>query len=494
MLELLTPQQMALADQSTIDGGMPGIDLMEAAGAFLQQVVRKHFSKTQKVLVVCGPGNNGGDGFILARLLRETDISADIFVPLGTEPISGDARIAYERLNDRTPMVDNPEWSSYDLIVDALFGAGLSKEIKGELGGIVSQINASSAWILAVDLPSGINGETGAICGNAIEADVTATFFRYKPGHFLLPGRLLCGTVEVGQIGIDDHVLETIGVNTFHNVPQLWEPDFPKHRITQHKYARGHTLVMSGPVSKSGAARLMARAALRMGSGLVTLASASDVLPIHASRLDSVMFAEVNDADAFTRLLYDERLNCVCVGPGMPPDESTRLLVSEVFKADRLTVLDAGALSAFDGCQDVLIGYIAGNNREVVITPHSGEFQRLFPALSALPSKLEMAKQAAATIGGVVVLKGADTVVADGSGQAAIASNAPPWLATAGSGDVLTGMIAGLIAQGMQAFHAACAAVWIHGEAANVLGPGMISSDLDQGIRDIIKSRRFFEA
>ena len=493
MHELLTPRQMGLADQLTIDAGVPGIELMEAAGAFLAQVVKKHFENPQSVLVVCGPGNNGGDGYVLARLLSDVGLPVDVFVPLGTENIGGDAKIAFECLSGQVRQIDDPDWSAYALIVDALFGAGLTKDIEGKLGSIVSHINDSPAMVLAVDLPSGINGETGTICGNAVVSDVTATFFRYKPGHLLYPGKSHCGTTEVGQIGILDTVLAEIGIDTFHNRPELWNSHLPKRKSTQHKYSRGHTLVLSGAITKSGAARLMASAALRMGSGLVTLAGASDVLPINASRLDSVMFAEANDAGEFRHLLKDDRVNCLCLGPGMPPNDTTRLFVSEALGTGKNTVLDAGALSAFDDRQDLFFKQISDRKRDVIITPHSGEFARLFPELTDLPSKLEMARQAAATANAVVVLKGPDTIVANNCGHAAIASNAPPWLATAGSGDVLTGMIAGLLAQGMQAFEAGCAAVWIHGEAANIIGSSLVSSDLDYGLTEAIKSHALFE-
>ena len=493
MHELLTPRQMALADQLTIDGGTPGINLMESAGAFLAKVTQAHFADADRVLVVCGPGNNGGDGFVLARLLSEAGFAVELNIPLGTGKINGDAKIAFERLPREVSQADAPEWDSYELIVDALFGAGLAKDIEGELGKTVSSINASPARIMAVDLPSGINGETGALCGNAVISDVTATFFRLKPGHLLLPGRSHCGLTEVGQIGIQNAVLDEVGAKTFHNTPALWEACLPIHHITQHKYSRGHTLAVSGPITKSGAARLMASAALRMGSGLVTLASSAEVLAIHAARLDSVMFAQAGNADELRQLFADSRLDCICMGPGMPPDDTTRASVSQALEANKNTVLDAGGLTAFEGQQDALLNQISSHQRSVVITPHPGEFERLFPDLAKMASRLEMARQAALVLSATIVLKGPDTIVADGDGRAAIASNAPPWLATAGSGDVLTGMIAGLMAQGMRGFKAACAAVWIHGEAASIIGSGLVSSDMDYGIQQVIRSRRLFD-
>lgn len=492
MYELLTPAQMNVADRMAIDSGVPGIELMEAAGSFLAEVVRDQFKETQRVLIVCGPGNNGGDGFVLARLLREKKRHVDLHVPLGTEGFSGDAKIAFERLHGNVQILKNPDWNSYDLIVDALFGAGLSKDVSGTLADLISNINAATASVLAVDLPSGINGETGAICGTAVRANATATFFRLKPGHLLLPGKSHCGVTRVGQIGIPHKVLDQIEPDTYHNVPGLWLKRFPVHRTSQHKYSRGHTLALSGPISKSGAARLMATAALRMGSGLVTLVAASDVLPVHASRLDSVMFTESNNLEELREILADSRINCIAMGPGLDPDETTREMVREVLISDRNTVLDAGALSAFAQDADILFRAARGRNQGLVFTPHSGEFAKLFGHSIELSSRTEMARKAASKTGAVVVLKGADTVVADSAGRAAITSNAPPWLATAGSGDVLTGMIAALLAQGMPAFEAACAAVWIHGEAANRLGPGLISSDLDQGVKEIVETHGLF--
>ena len=268
MQELLTPSQMAVADRTAIESGTPGIDLMEAAGQVLFETVEKHFSKALRILVVCGPGNNGGDGYVVAGLLHQQNRQVAVYSPLGTEKLSGDAKLAFQRLPGDIKQVENPDYDSADLIIDALFGAGLSKDITGKLAKVIEQINDAPADVLAVDLPSGINGETGAVCGIAIEATVSATFFRYKPGHFLFPGRQHCGCLEVGQIGIEDSVLPMIGVQTFRNGTSLWRNCFPSQSAAQHKYSRGHTLAVSGDLMMSGAARLMASAALRIGSEL----------------------------------------------------------------------------------------------------------------------------------------------------------------------------------------------------------------------------------
>ena len=486
MHELLTPRQMSSADMITIEGGIPGIDLMEAAGSVLLRSVEKHFADGSRVLILCGPGNNGGDGYVVARLLFEAGREVDIFSPLGTDKLSGDAKIACQRLPSDISQIDGPDYSSYGLIIDALFGAGLSTDIDGELGAIVSKVNQSPAAVLAVDLPSGVNGETGAVCGNAIEATATATFFRFKPGHFLYPGKGKCGTSEVGQIGIEESVFTEIEIDTFQNVPPLWLKHFPVPSATQNKYSRGHTLALSGELEKSGAARLMAAAALRTGSGLVTLAGSNSVLPVHASRMDSVMLQVADTPKRLREILADQHVRTICMGPGMNADGTTREFVEQVLKAECNVVLDAGALSAFEGKRDTLSCLIEDHVGDVVITPHWGEFSRLFPELSGFPSKVEMARTCARDLKAVVVLKGPDTVIADVRGHAAITSNAPPWLATAGSGDVLTGMVAGLMAQGMPPFYASCAAVWIHGEAANTIGPGLISSELIDGARSVL--------
>lgn len=271
MFELLTPAQMSQADQLTIDGGIPGIDLMEAAGNVLLDSVKKHFEQARKILILCGPGNNGGDGYVVARLLKESGRAVDLFSPLGTSKLSGDARLAFQSLNGEVTEIVDPHWASYDLIIDALFGAGLTKNIEGSLATIVSNVNASPARVLAVDLPSGINGANGQICGTAVIADVTATFFRMKPGHLLLPGKSHCRQVEVGQIGIKNSVLADIGVDTFRNNPDLWASHFPDDRmvVTNRNHGAGFvdtTDRVELKTTRSGAGAVCVDAASFVGS------------------------------------------------------------------------------------------------------------------------------------------------------------------------------------------------------------------------------------
>lgn len=380
------------------------------------------------------------------------------------------------------------------MIVDALFGAGLDRPLEGRARALVEAINASGAPVVAVDLPSGINGDSGAVMGVAIRATETVTFFRRKPGHLLLPGRLQCGSVTVADIGIPGTVLPKIGPKTFANCPALWSGCFPVPKAGGHKYLRGHAVVVSGPMISTGAARLAARGALRAGAGLVTLASPRDALAVNAASNLAILVRQADGALELSGLLADKRLNAVVMGPGGGVGAGMRELVAAALHGERAVVLDADALSSFAEDPEELFSLVKTyGSKRIVLTPHEGEFARLFANLkdhADLTGKLARAKAAAAQSGSVVLLKGSDTVVASPDGRASITENAPPWLATAGSGDVLAGLIGGLMAQGMPAFEAASAATWLHGEAGTEAGPGLISEDLPEALPAVY--RRLF--
>jgi len=356
--------------------------------------------------------------------------------------------------------------------------------VKGDPQEMIEAINANGAPVLSVDLPSGINGTSGAVMGVAIRATETVTFFRRKPAHLLLPGRIHCGRVRLADIGIDAGVLGEIQPQTFENVPPFWRKSFPVPQIDGQKYSRGHALIVSGDLAATGAARMSARGALRAGAGLVTLASPRDALAVNATALTAVMVRATDTAIEFAELLTDKRLNACVIGPGAGVGARTRDFVLTALSAQRRLVLDADALTSFaEAPEDLFQPIKALPDLHVVLTPHEGEFPRLFSDLSnkhPLRSKLERVRAAAERCGAVVLLKGPDTVVASPDGRATIAANAPPWLATAGAGDVLAGMIAGLLAQGVPAFEAACIGVWMHGEAAREAGPGLIAEDLPE--------------
>jgi hydroxyethylthiazole kinase-like uncharacterized protein yjeF len=401
-----------------------------------------------------------------------------------SERLQGDAALAAKRWLGPVGQSLPASLAECDLIIDALFGAGLDRHVEDSAHDAIALMNSAKVPIVAVDLPSGVNGTTGAVMGCAVNAHLTVTFFRCKPGHFLLPGRLHCGKVEISGIGIPDEVLGKINPRTFANEPALWREAFPQASVEGHKYDRGHAVVVSGGASSTGAARLAARGALRAGAGLVTIASPRESLVINAAENLAVMVRPVDGPAELKDFLGDKRRNAIVLGPGGGVGPTTRDQVFVALESDAAVVLDADALTSFEGKSDVLAGAIGKRpGRPVVLTPHEGEFSRLFSSLDAemhSRSKLEKSRRASVQIGAVLILKGADTVVAAPDGRAAIANNGPPTLATAGSGDVLAGIAGGLLAQGMPAFEAACAAVWLHGEAANEFGPGLIAEDLPQ--------------
>ncbi|MBX9829424.1 MAG: NAD(P)H-hydrate dehydratase [Xanthobacteraceae bacterium] len=491
-MELLTTAEMATADRLTIEGGTPGIRLMEQAGRAVADAVTRHSSGA--VCVVAGPGNNGGDGFVCARILAERGYPVRLLLLGERDKLKGDAAEASRSFKGAVEPAEPAGLAGADLIVDALFGAGLDRPLSGAALTMIEAINAADAAVVAVDLPSGINGTSGAVMGAAVEASETVTFFRRKPGHVLLPGRLHCGTVEVADIGIPDSVLPRIAPRIFANAPTLWSAKFPVPGPGGHKYGRGHAVVVSGDQSHTGAARLAARGALRAGAGLVTLASPREALAVNAAASLAVMVRPLGGAPELSAMLADPRLNTVVLGPGGGVGAPMRDMVLAALAGDRAVVLDADALTSFAETPETLFAAIKVRGASpTVLTPHEGEFARLFktePQAADIPSKYDRARQAAEASAAVVLLKGSDTVVAEPGGRGSITENAPPWLATAGSGDVLAGFIAGLLAQGMPAFEAASAATWLHGETGSEAGPGLIAEDLPDALRAVY--RRLF--
>ncbi|WP_246088533.1 NAD(P)H-hydrate dehydratase [Phreatobacter stygius] len=484
---------MAEADRLTIAAGPSGQVLMARAGLAVADAVSRSAPLGGRVAVICGPGNNGGDGYVVARILRHRGYRLTVFADAPPDSRAADAAAAFAEWQG--PIEPLSEWSdaSAGIVVDALYGAGLSRDIGGAAAELIARLNASACRVVAVDIPSGIDGATGQPRGAAVKAHETVTFYRRKPGHLLLPGRLHCGTIRVADIGISDDVLQAIGPKTFVNEPALWRGLFPFPRIAAHKYDRGHAVVVSGGLTQTGAARLAARGALRAGAGLVTLASPPEALSVNAAHLTAIMLMRMDGVTGLSEILADQRRNAVCLGPALGLGEATRGLVAEALASGAATVLDADALTSFAGEADKLFaGIKAWAERPVVLTPHAGEFGRLFGPDQA-GSKLEAARSAAARAGAVVVLKGPDTVVAAPDGRAAIAANAPPWLATAGSGDVLAGIVTGLLAARMPAFEAAAAGVWLHGEAGLAAGIGLIAEDLPEVLPGVLKALRAAE-
>jgi hydroxyethylthiazole kinase-like uncharacterized protein yjeF len=495
MIELLTNAEMAECDRLTIAGGTPGNVLMENAGRAVADAVAACTPAKGRIVVVAGPGNNGGDGFVAARLLAERGFAVEVLLVGEAAKLKGDAAAAARRWNGAVVSASPERIGRPATIVDALFGAGLDRPVACLPRAMIEAMNAAGCPIVAVDLASGVNGTSGAVMGAAVHAVESVTFFRAKPGHYLLPGRLHCGTVRIADIGIDAATLDKVRPQTVLNGPDLWGRQFPIPAAAGHKYSRGHAVIVSGHASTTGAARLAARAALRAGAGLVTIASPRDALAVNEASNLAVMVRPVDGAEALTRFLSDRRFNAVGLGPGLGVGSATCDLVLAALAGDRAVVLDADALTSFATDAERFFAAIkARGPQATILTPHEGEFARLFGRIDAqekAASKLERARAAARRSGAVVLLKGADTVIADPQGRAAINANAPPYLATAGAGDVLTGLIVGLMAQGMGAFEGPSAAAWLHAEAANAFGPGLISEDLSEALPRVY--RRLFE-
>ena len=466
--ELLTVTEMAEADRRTIGSGVAGIVLMEAAGAAVAGAVADR-SGPRPTLVLCGPGNNGGDGFVAARRLAESGWPVRVFL-LGTlDGLRGDAALAAAAWDGPvaplSSVLSDGMLSDRPIVIDALFGAGLARPVDGVAARVLDAVAEEGLEIVAVDVPSGVHGDTGLVWGTAAPAQTTVTFFRRKPGHLLYPGCRLAGDVQVADIGIPASVLDEIRPMAAANGPALWRAAYPWPRIDAHKYDRGHLLVMGG-AAMTGAAQLVANAARRIGAGLVTIAVPSASRQLYAAGPPGTIIE-----------LADPRRNAMVLGPGLGVGEATRAAVAEACAQGKSVVLDADALTSWAGDTDGLAGQLTDR---MVLTPHEGEFRRLFPDLEG--DKLTRARTAAAQLGAVLLLKGPDTVVAHPDGRAVIGEHAPPTLATAGSGDVLAGMIGGLLAQGMPAFAAAAAAAWLHGDAADRFGPGLIAEDIVDGI------------
>ncbi|MDP3173207.1 MAG: NAD(P)H-hydrate dehydratase [Phenylobacterium sp.] len=475
---ILSVAETQAADQAAIAAGTPGMVLMERAGASVANAIVERFS-VRTVHVLCGPGNNGGDGYVIARLLKEKGWPVEVLAL--KPPATADARDAAALWDGATRPLAGA--GTAELYVDAMFGAGLSGPLTGEAAAAALRLSETPDRVIAVDVPSGVPGDTGEPNGPAVIAGLTVTFHSKKPCHVLEPGKARSGEVVVADIGLGD----TPGA-LHENTPELWGSRFPWPAIDSHKHARGRLVVISGEPWSTGAARLAARGGLRIGAGLVTLLSHPESLQVNAAHLEAVMLRPFETELELEQACAD--VDAAIIGPAAGVTETTLVNLLALARTGAALVIDADAITVFRDDPGELFSVL---DRDDVLTPHPGEFERLFPGLlGRAPERISAARQAAALAGAVVLLKGADTVIAAPDGRAAVNVNGAPWLATAGSGDVLAGFIGGLMAQGMESFEAACAGAWIHAEAAANFGPGLIAEDLP-GLAPAVLSQLWLE-
>ena len=506
-MQLLTSRQMRDAERRAIENGQAsGRILMERAGRGVAEEIDRRWNRGDRggraagdrpdALVLCGPGNNGGDGFVVARLLLERGWSVRVHVFGDPDRMPPDAAanlaawtelgaVEVSEVAGARPAATVRRGST--VIVDALFGTGLNRPLDRELASHLAELREQAPRVMvAVDLPSGLCSDSGLLMNPLPPFDLTTTFHAPKLGHYLADGPAVCGELHVHPIGLD---VPTPGAACIADARTLDLPAAIRKGNRQHKYEHGHMLVVSGPAGKGGAARLAASGGLRIGAGLVTVACPEAAIAENAARLDAVMVRGFRGGAGLGRILADERINALCAGPGLGTCDDARQAVLGLLETGRPLVLDADALGAWAGFPDALFGRL---HERVVLTPHHGEFSRLFPdvaarlgsAAAAWPaySRLDAAREAARRAGCTILLKGADSVISSPCGaafvHAAAYGRSAPWLATAGSGDVLAGMVAGLLARGFGGCRAAATAAFLHVEAARSFGPGLVAEDI----------------
>ena len=531
---LTSAQMRAVENDAIASGAVTGLELMERAGQAVVDAILTSWPAARplsgRAMIFCGPGNNGGDGFVIARLLHDQGWKVDVYLTGDPARMPADARTNHDRWLHlgpiEAPAACDPWDIRPDLVVDALLGTGVSRPAQGPMLATLEKLGEAVALAeglsVAVDLPSGLCADSGKAFGSLYEVDLTVTFGFFKCGHFLAEGPSHCGRLLCSDIGLDPDAPSRLFRRTDRDRPishqdlmdliriedgRSLRPGFSDskgrldkgwHDTGGHKFSHGHALVAGGNAGRSGAARLSARSALRIGAGLVTLASPPEAMPENAARLDAIMLAPVADAAALTALLEDPRINALCIGPALGTGSREAELLRTVLESGRPAVLDADALTLLAGHPDL----VARLHQDTVLTPHGGEFARLFPEIAArltappgpAPafSRIDAARAAARQAGCIVLLKGRDTVIAEPAGAVVINSAAygreAPWLATAGSGDVLAGIITGLLARGIGAFEAACLGAWLHVEAARSFGPGLIAEDLPEALPKVLRA------
>jgi NAD(P)H-hydrate epimerase len=485
-LPVVTTAEMRAAEAALFARGTPSFDVMATAGRAVVEAIRLRWpTPFKRALVLAGPGNNGGDGFIVARELADLGWDVHVAAMQGRDLYSGDAARAASLWGGAIARLEPGALTRLDegncVVIDAIFGIGLARPVTNEVKAVIHALHGRPCPVVAVDVPSGIDADTGEVLGAAPRAALTVTFGWPKRGHLLLPGRAWARDLVVADIGCRDEDLPDLATIPRVNGAAVWHNDLPSPSASDHKYTRGHALVLGG-ATMPGATRLASRAARRVGAGMLTVAAPREAHPYYLIDQPGLIVREAADASGLKALLEDRRFTAALVGSGLPADDNTRGSVEAAAASGRALVIDGGGLTAFAGGVDDLARF---GRADIVLTPHEGEFSRLFPDLKG--DKLVRAREAARLSRCTVVMKGADTVIAAPDGRAAINADAPAWLATAGSGDVLAGLILGVLGQGMPAFEAAAAGVSLHGMAGAAFGPGLIAEDLPELIPEVLR-------
>ena len=455
---------------------------MQKAGKRVFEFISNNFKNKKSIIVLCGPGNNGGDGFVIARHLMNHGYSVKVYIYFGENFYKGDALKALKEFKGELKKIDLFKLQNNALIVDALFGIGLKRNIRGTLSTVFRKINKSNNPVVSVDISSGVCSNTGEILGNALKADFTITFHRKKIGHVIGFGKQFCGKLKVVDIGFSQKKLQT---SCWENSPDLWKKYFPWKKTFGHKYSRGRVIVYGGQKEFTGATILSAQAALRTGTGSVKIVCSKNTLHIYSIKFPSALKKEINNIHLLEDFLKKEKITSLLIGPGAGSSKKIKEITKLILKKVKYVVLDADALTCFRGDLKSLYSLL---NRDKIITPHIGEFHKIFPNIKKNLNNIDKALIASKLIRSNIILKGPNTIIASYNKKIVINDHASPELAVIGSGDVLSGLVTSLIGQKkMDPFLAGCAATWLHGDIARHYGKGLIAEDLVIGISDALK-------
>jgi NAD(P)H-hydrate epimerase len=511
---LVTANEMQKMDRSTIESfGLPGRILMENAGRGATQFFLEQFkdAKNKKVGVIAGRGNNGGDGFVIARYLAQKGIRVTVYLLSEHQKVSGDAAANLQLLSPlKVPVIEMPDATSFsahetamrheEIWIDAILGTGLRSDVKGFFKDVINFINHSNKPVFAVDIPSGLNSDTGQPCGACVWADATATFAFAKTGHFLFPGADYTGNLKIIDIGVPPHIANDVSPLQYLLTADLIRTVFSPRPSNAHKGHTGHLLVIAGSTGKTGAAVMTATSAMRSGAGLVTLGIPASLNPVLEVQVIETMteplpetvngILDETSVNRIMDLLSDKK--CLAIGPGIGTATGTQKLFKHLLQENtKPVVIDADGLNILAGHIEILKDL----DTPVVLTPHPGEMARLIGTTSAdvQKNRIKCARDFSTKFNVHVVLKGARTVVAHPDGRVFINPTGNPGMASGGMGDVLTGIIAGFIAQGHSPELAAHAGVYLHGAAADSLvknkGPfGYLATDVMNTLPEVIKT------